>query len=355
MTYTLVGRRMPRTHQMKQKWSKGSITENSMDYLTMQQSQQGGTPAAISEHPCYGKDAHAKYGRIHVPVAPKCNIQCNYCTRKFACPNENRPGVTTKVVSADEALATIGQALAKEPRLRVLGVAGPGDALANEATLETFRRARTDFPMLSRCLSTNGLLLPDKIDEIYEAGITSLTITINAIDADVGEQIYSRIRYKGKTYRDREAFEILNRNQLDGLQAAAMRGMFVKVNSVMIPGVNDEHLVEVAHKVKDLGAYTMNIIPMIPLAKFEHLPEPTADEVNVVRDACEPIIQQFRNCMRCRADAIGVPGEEGCGGGESEAQGCGSDSGKLPGTVCSPKFLKDRPIIQMVAGENKSA
>lgn len=315
-----------------------------MDYLSMQHDQGGAMPRAdISSHPCYSKAAHMKFGRIHVPVAPKCNIQCNYCTRKFACPNENRPGVTTKVISPDEAMVTIRQALEKEPRLRVLGVAGPGDALANAATLETFRRAKEEFPMLTRCLSTNGLLLPDKVDEAYQAGITTVTITINAVDASVGEQIYSHVRYQGKTYRGSEAFAILHHNQMEGLKAAAMRGMLVKVNSVLIPGINDQHMLEVAHTVKALGAYIMNIIPMIPLAKFAHMTPPSDEMVNQVRDECGEVLQQFRNCMRCRADAIGVPGEEGCGGsGVGDGAGCGSGD-----KICTPKFLQEKPVIQL--------
>jgi len=299
--------------------------------------------AKVTEHPCYSKDAHFKFGRIHVPVAPRCNIQCNYCTRKFACPNENRPGVTTKVISPDEAITTIRQAIEKEPRLKILGVAGPGDALENPATLETFEKAGAEFPFLTRCLSTNGLLLPDMIEDLDRVGITTLTITINAVDPDVGEKIYSHVRYRGKTYRGREAFEILNRNQLEGLRQAAMRGMVVKVNSVLIPGINDHHLVEVARVVKALGAYILNVIPMIPLAKFEHITPPSDDEVNRIRDECAAVIQQFRNCMRCRADAIGIPGEEGCGG---EAESSDTESSDK---VCTPKFLQEKPIARLQA------
>ncbi|NTU79514.1 MAG: radical SAM protein [Chloroflexales bacterium] len=282
-------------------------------------------PAA--QHPCYSAEAHTRYGRIHVPVAPRCNIQCNYCTRKFACPNENRPGVTTRVISPAEAITTISAALTKEPRLKVLGVAGPGDALANQATIETFARAREAFPSLVRCLSTNGLLLLDQLDEIERVGITTLTITINAVDPAVGEQIYAHIRYQGKTYRGREAFEILSRNQLEGLRQAALRGMIVKVNTVLIPGVNDQHLRELARVVKALGAYILNIIPLIPLARFSHITPPTDEELNRARDACAAEISQFRNCLRCRADAIGVPGEEGCGPPTLEQ-------------MCTPRFLR---------------
>jgi len=294
--------------------------------------------AKVTEHPCYSKDAHFKFGRIHVPVAPRCNIQCNYCTRKFACPNENRPGVTTKVISPDQAITTIREAIEKEPRLKILGVAGPGDALENPATLETFAKAGEAFPFLTRCLSTNGLLLPDMIEDIDRVGITTLTVTINAVDPDIGEKIYSHVRYRGKTYKGREAFEILNRNQLEGVRQAAMRGMVVKVNSVLIPGINDHHLVEVARVVKALGAYILNVIPMIPLAKFEHITPPSDDEVNRIRDECAAVIQQFRNCMRCRADAIGIPGEEGCGGEAESSE-----------EVCTPKFLQEKPIARLQA------
>ncbi|NTW03927.1 MAG: radical SAM protein, partial [Oscillochloris sp.] len=199
----------------------------------------------ISTHPCYSPAAHFRFGRIHVPVAPRCNIQCNYCLRKYACPNENRPGVTMRVVSPDEAISTIRQAVTRDSRLRVLGVAGPGDALANDATLATFERVKDEFPQLTRCISTNGLLLPDRIDEIERAGVTTLTITINAVDPVIGEQIYSHVRYKGKTYRGRAAAELLLHNQLQGLREADLRGMLVKVNSVLIPGVNDQHLIDV--------------------------------------------------------------------------------------------------------------
>ena len=37
----------------------------------------------IAKHPCYSEDAHHHYARMHVAVAPACNIQCNYCNRKY--------------------------------------------------------------------------------------------------------------------------------------------------------------------------------------------------------------------------------------------------------------------------------
>ena len=57
----------------------------------------------VADHPCYSKDAHHKFARIHLPVAPACNIQCNYCNRKYDCSNESRPGVVSEVLSPEEA------------------------------------------------------------------------------------------------------------------------------------------------------------------------------------------------------------------------------------------------------------
>lgn len=45
--------------------------------------------------------------------------------------------------------------------------------------------------------------------------------------------------------------------------------MIVKVNSVLIPGLNDEHIVDIAKEVKKRGASLMNILPLIPLAKLK--------------------------------------------------------------------------------------
>lgn len=264
-------------------------------------------------HPCYSAGAHFKFGRVHLPVAPSCNIKCKYCIRKHDCANENRPGVASKVITPEQAMEKVRLAVHRDPRIRVVGIAGPGDPLNNEATFETFKRVQEEFPHLTRCLSTNGLLLPEKLDELQEVGVTTLTITINAVEAKIGSQIYSFVRHRGKVLRGEEAFEVLNQNQLEGLRGAVERGIVVKVNSVCIPGINSEHLIGVARTVKNLGAYVMNVMPLIPQAEFAHLESPSALEIKRIRDACEGILFQFRHCIQCRADAVGVPGEEGCG------------------------------------------
>ena len=54
----------------------------------------------------------------------------------------------------------------------------------------------------------------------------------------------------------------------------------------------------------------MNVMPLIPQAEFAHLTPPTPQRMEEVREANERIIGQFRHCRQCRADAIGLIGED---------------------------------------------
>lgn len=275
-------------------------------------SKSSGHPE-IREHPCYGSEAHFKYGRVHLPVAAACNIGCNYCVRKYDCANENRPGVTSKLLTAQEAVEKVRYTYEHDERLRVVGVSGPGDPLTSDTTFEVFEQIHKEYPDLTLCLSTNGLLLPDKMSQIRKVGVKALTITINAVNPAVGEKIYSFVNYDSKTLHGREAFETLSRNQLTGLRMAAAADIAVKVNTVYIPGVNTVHIPEIAKTARSLGAYIMNIMPLIPQAKFADITAPSKQDIASIRKACEGTLIQFHNCTQCRADASGVPAEECCG------------------------------------------
>ena len=264
----------------------------------------------IAQHPCYSKDAQHKYGRIHLAVAPKCNIQCNYCDRKFDCVNESRPGVTSEVLSPQEALEKTKQVLKEYPFIKVVGVAGPGDPLANDETFETFRLIKEEFPDATLCLSTNGLVLPERLPEIIRSGVTTLTVTLNAIDPEIQAKVIGHISYHGKVYRGVEAAETMVKNQLEGIKAAVDAGLVVKVNTVLIPGINDRHVVEVAKKVHELGVFIMNVMPLICQAKFADMEPPSPAYRQEVQDSCEPYVQQMRHCRQCRSDAFGLIGKD---------------------------------------------
>ena len=92
----------------------------------------------LSKHPCFNAEAKQKYARVHLPVAPRCNVQCNYCNRKYDCCNESRPGVCSTLLSPVQALKYLQALNGKIPDVSVVGIAGPGDPFANpEETMLT--------------------------------------------------------------------------------------------------------------------------------------------------------------------------------------------------------------------------
>ena len=264
----------------------------------------------IAKHPCYSPEAQHTFGRLHLPVAPSCNIQCNYCDRKYDCVNESRPGVTSEVLTPDDAVDRTKKILEQNRYIQVVGIAGPGDPLDNDETFETFRQIRALFPKITLCISTNGLLLADRFDELAEADVETLTITMNALDPEIQEKIISRVYYQGKRHEGREAAELLIQNQLKGIQKAVAAGMTVKINTVLIPGINDKHIPELAKKMNEMGVYIMNIMPLINQAAFKDITPPTDAERKAIQDACAPYVKQMRHCRQCRSDAYGLIGKD---------------------------------------------
>ncbi|WP_058304221.1 nitrogenase cofactor biosynthesis protein NifB [Gorillibacterium timonense] len=270
---------------------------------------------AALKHPCYNESAHHHFARMHAAVAPKCNISCNYCNRKCDCVNESRPGVTSRVLTPEEAFERVSETAARLPSLSVVGIAGPGDPLANpNETFRTFRLIAAVYPEMQLCLSTNGLALPDYADELVKLGVSHVTVTMNTVDPAIAAQIYTGISYRGKAYRGREAGEILIAQQLEGIRMMAERDVLVKVNSVFIPEFGEEQMAEVSRTVKELGAFSHNIMPLIlsPGSLFEKIGmrPPAAEEMIRVQQASSQIMPVMRHCRQCRADAIGLIGAD---------------------------------------------
>jgi len=271
----------------------------------------------VKNHPCYSEEAHHHYARMHVAVAPACNIQCNYCNRKYDCANESRPGVVSEKLTPEQAAKKVLAVASTIPQMTVLGIAGPGDPLANpQKTFKTFELIAKTAPDIKLCLSTNGLALPDHVETISKFKVDHVTITINMIDPAIGQRIYPWIFWNHKRYTGREAAQLLTERQLLGLEMLSARGILCKVNSVMIPGVNDKHLVEVNRAVKSRGAFLHNIMPLISAPEHGTVfglagqRGPTAQELKALQDDCEGEMNMMRHCRQCRADAVGLLGED---------------------------------------------
>lgn len=265
------------------------------------------------KHPCFDQEASHSHARIHLPVAPKCNIQCNYCNRKYDCVNESRPGVTSSVLSPMQAVFYLSALSDRIENISVIGIAGPGDPFANPIeTLGTIRLIKEQYPEKLFCLSTNGLNLKPYIDEISELGVSHVTITINAVDIDILSKIYSWVRSEQKVYHGKEAAKVLLDKQLECIPLLKAKGITVKINTIILPGINDDHIAEVAKVVAALGADVMNCIPVIPNKDtlFEEMEEPSKQMIFKVRTLAKEQIPMMNHCSRCRADAAGLLGKD---------------------------------------------
>ena len=311
---------------------------------------------ALSEHPCFCEDAHTKFARMHIPVAPACNIQCNYCNRKYDCSNESRPGVTSEVLSPEEAVSKIRAVKEKIPELRVIGIAGPGDPLANADTFRALELIGREFPDLTLCISTNGLALPESADRLRSLGVRFVTVTMNACDPEIGAEIYGSVVLDGKKYSGREGAEILLEKQLEGIRKCVDLGMTVKINIVMVPGINDAHIPDLVRKVRSMGVYIVNILPLIPVegTAFAGRRAPTPKERRELMDRCSLDAKMMRHCRHCRADAIGLLGEDRSQ--EFVRLGeCSGGCGPKPVTIDPAGMDRDRSKFAVASSDGKNA
>ncbi len=263
---------------------------------------------SLENHPCFNEGACHDHARIHLPVAPKCNVQCGFCNRKYDCVNESRPGVTSSVLSPAQALYYLQKSMEKR-FYDVVGIAGPGDPFANaEKTMETLSLVHAAYPEVMLCVATNGLNLRPYIGELAELGVTHVTLTINGVDPEVAGSAYRWMRPGKKVLRGAEAGAYLINEQLQAIRELKEHGILVKINSIVIPGVNDFHIPEIAAKMGELGADTMNCLPLMPVkgTDFGELEEPDAGTIFELRAKCREHLPQMGHCRRCRADAAGL-------------------------------------------------
>lgn len=266
----------------------------------------------LDRHPCFNVHMRHRYGRIHLPVAPKCNVQCKFCNRQYDCVNESRPGVTSTILTPEHALDYLRFAMEKRPDISVVGIAGPGDPFANaDKTLKTLRLVRDYYPEMLLCVASNGMHVPEYARELADLKVSHVTITVNAVDPEISAEVYRWFRDGTRVMRGLKGAEVLLERQREAIRLLKQYGVAVKVNAIILPGINDEHIVTIAEKMSALGVDIFNAIALLPASgsDFEHLNQPDARLVEKIRNEAQRYIPQMRHCARCRADAAGFLGE----------------------------------------------
>ncbi|HEY2793217.1 MAG TPA: GTP 3',8-cyclase MoaA [Micromonosporaceae bacterium] len=189
-----------------------------------------------------------RYGRtavdLRVSLTDKCNLRCTYCM-----PAEGLDWLGRDEVLTDDEiirLISIGVTLLGIREVRFTG----GEPLIRRGLLPIVRATASLRPRPSISITTNGLGLARLAAPLAEAGLDRVNVSLDTLRRD---------RFAELTRRDRHA------DVLAGLAAAAAAGLTpVKVNAVLMRGVNDDEAVELLRYALQHG-YEMRFIEQMPL------------------------------------------------------------------------------------------
>lgn len=161
---------------------------------------------------------------LRVSLLNTCNLACVYCCFGNEDSKENYRSGKNQALQADELLKLIAK-LHERLDLSVVRLTG-GEPLLYKELPELVRGIR-NLGINDLKLTTNGLLLENMAPALQAAGISSINVSLDAIDPEV-YHLMSRRHDLSRTLR--------------GIEAAHRLGIEVKINSVVMKGLNDSQI-----------------------------------------------------------------------------------------------------------------
>lgn len=208
---------------------------------------------------CRHSSPRPQSGCIHLPVAARANA-------RRASGEPGNPGRALAVADALQWLDRVLADPAAGPRIRAVAVSGPGEPLADPVPVAAvFRAVRARRADLELHLVTNGLCPPEAdisavAADMAEAGVTRATVLMDAADPALAERLYAWIRPGRRTMALEAAAPLLVEAQARAVRAFRQAGMLVAVRMAVTPGVNEDHVEELAHVAASLGADLLDIV-----------------------------------------------------------------------------------------------
>jgi nitrogen fixation protein NifB len=243
-------------------------------------------------------------------VAAGCNLRCGFCENFSSSCHTSQPAYANRIISVSEAVEIIERELGTRPNLKIVAVSGPGEPLLNAKALEVFERIGQGHEDVEFCLSTNGTLLDEYSKKLADLKTKTVTVSMSTHRPETANRIYEWAVFDGERLDGPPMASRIVERQLRGIDAAVAEGIKVKVNSIFIPGINNQDLVPLAECLSDHGVSIQNIIPLIPLGRMSERRAPTESEIQGVRHSAAEWLPQFLHCKQCRSDVVGVPGHD---------------------------------------------
>ena len=256
---------------------------------------------------CTDKQYYNPSPRIHVPLARKCTMGCIYCRYqidKNITENTNRPGSAGRVVSTySEIYDYMAEKIAEHENCKIIGVSGPGDPLENLYSLKILNDILEKYyPQCTLCICTNGRKFISSQETIITLSkLQYLTITINTLNPDTATKLYSSIN------KPEEAEELF-KNQIYAIEYMKSLEKKVKINTVYMPGVNSNEVLDLHTALLKLHVDCFNLMPYInihgvsPSSAQNHY---DSEILKVRMQLQEKGIPLTCLCKQCRSDYCG--------------------------------------------------
>lgn len=212
------------------------------------------------------------YGRrlstLRIAVTSECNLRCVYCHREGEVYDSDRRGDA----SIDELLSIVG--IGVELGLDRVKLTG-GEPLLRRDIVDLVSSIHGLKGVEEVSMTTNGVLLSDYAYKLAEAGLKRVNVTVNTLDRD--------------TYRMITGFDLLHR-VLDGVESAIEAGLNpVKINMVLLKGMNEDDILDMARYAAKVGA----ILQVIELERVGVADGWVYDRLHVPLDRVEDLLSRI--------------------------------------------------------------
>ncbi len=241
----------------------------------------------------YNKALNTWFEELALPVAPACNMMCNFCSKDSDCIcNGNSPEYLSKSMTPKQAVDWALSQTNRNKRIKVIKICGPGEPLCNTQTFEVLRRLNIELPEHIYAISTNGLLLEEKVGELARLNVKIVSVAMNAVYIDTMLKLYSRI-IKGSSVivKSQEMADAILGSQIQGMKLCIGMGINVKINAIYFPGINYEDIIAIAKKCRDIGVKSISIISSYPNGKFIRTVMPSIGELAALQQELSKIVR----------------------------------------------------------------
>lgn len=185
-----------------------------------------------------------KFGReinyMRISVTDRCNLNCIYCMPDKLCSPAETMSLD-EIIKIAKAAAVCGV-----KRIRFTG----GEPLVRNDTVEMIEEIKKIKGIEKTALTTNGILLGQYIDKLAKIGLDSVSISLDTLDREK----YERITGKDSLYTVTEAVKM----------AQALGNIDVKINSVILRGINDDQVCRLA-SLADEESTSIRFIELMPI------------------------------------------------------------------------------------------